>query len=164
MVQVDSEHFPLESTRCDDAELVRVANLSVNTFSRLLRKNGGDTAMHLFQVVQLNAMRSTTKVETKVPHPKSNRIFRKYDNVFREELPLGLPPKRSVDHKLRLTKIRSRPNPLHQLSPAKLEAAKCSGFASQRENSSEQISVRRFALIFQGKRTSRRKVLWIIVL
>ncbi len=86
--------------------------------------------MHLFQVVQLNAIRSTTKVGTKedllsIPHPKQNRILRKYNNVFQEELPPGLPPKRSVDHEIEVDKDSKPPHrPLYQLSPAELEAAK----------------------------------------
>ncbi len=87
------------------AELVQVANLSMKKFRHLLRKRGVDTGVHLFQVVQVNAMRSISKVETKeellsIPHPKLNRILCKYDKVFQEELPPGLPPKRSVDHEI----------------------------------------------------------------
>ncbi len=129
-MKIDSENLTLESTRCDAAELVRVANLRVKKFRRLLRKRGGDTGVHLFQVVQVNAMRSTSKVETKrellrIPLPKLNRIFRKYDKVFQEELPPGLPPKRSVDHEIEFDKDwKPSHRPLYQLSPAELEAAK----------------------------------------
>ncbi len=86
--------------------------------------------MHLFQVVQLNTIRSTTKVGTKedllsISHPKLNRILHKYDNVFQEEIPPGLLPKRSVDHEIEVEKDSKPPHrPLYQLSPAELEEAK----------------------------------------
>ncbi len=91
-------------------------------FRRLLRKRGGERGMHLFQVVQVNAMRSASKVEAKeellrTPHPKLNRIMRKYDKVFKDELPLGLAPKRSADHEMEVDKD-SKPSyrPLYQLA------------------------------------------------
>ncbi len=81
-MKVDSENPPLESTLCDDAALDRVPNLSVKKFRRLLRKRGGDTGTHLFQVIQVHAMRSTSKVETKeelmnIPYPNLKTTLRK---------------------------------------------------------------------------------------
>ncbi len=134
-------------------------------FRRLLRKRGDDTCMHLFQVVQVNAMRSTSEVETKeellsTPHPELNKNLAKYDKMFQEELPPGLPPKRSADHKIEVEKdLTPLHHRLYQLSPAELEAAKnfVQDFASQRENSSEHTSVRRFTLLCQGKGYAARR-------
>ncbi len=73
VVEVTSQTLPLESTMCDDAELVRVVNLSVKRFRRLLRKRRWDRGMQLFQVIQVNAMKRRPNVETKdqllrIPH------------------------------------------------------------------------------------------------
>ncbi len=51
-VKVDAKNLPLESTRCYDAELVRVSSLSVKKFIRLLRKRREGRSMQLFQVAQ----------------------------------------------------------------------------------------------------------------
>ncbi len=105
----------MESTRCDDAELVRVATHSVKTFRRLLRKRGWNTGMNFFQVIQVIAKRSTETFDTKeellsAPHPKLNRI---------------LLPKRSVDREIYVDKDSEPAHlPLHNLSPADLYWAK----------------------------------------
>ena len=52
-------------------------------------------------------------------------VLHKYEDVFREELPAGLPPERPVDHEIE-TKEEEKPphRPLYQLSSKELQATK----------------------------------------
>jgi len=52
-------------------------------------------------------------------------VLHKYEDVFREELPAGLPPERPVDHEIE-TKEEEKPphRPLYQLSRKELQATK----------------------------------------
>jgi hypothetical protein len=57
--------------------------------------------------------------------PRMNSPFKDYSDVFRSELPEGLPPKRSVDHGIETEHGAKPPHrSLYQLSSAELQAAK----------------------------------------
>jgi hypothetical protein len=52
-------------------------------------------------------------------------LLKEYSDVFRSELPDGLPPKRSVDHAIETDHGAKSPHRLlYQLSPAELQEAK----------------------------------------
>ncbi len=51
-------------------------------------------------------------------NPGLKKTLRKYDTVFRGELPPGLPPKTRVDHEIETDKDAKPPHrPLYQLLP-----------------------------------------------
>lgn len=58
-------------------------------------------------------------------HEVLRNILRKFENVFQEELLIGFPLRREVDHAIEIEEGVKRPfRPLYQLSPAELVAAK----------------------------------------
>ncbi len=76
--------------------------------------------MHLFQVVEVIAMRSTSKIKIKegllsIPHLNLNRILRKYDKVFEDELTPGLPPKRSAHEIAVVQRCEAADRPLYEM-------------------------------------------------
>lgn len=108
---------------------VEVQNMSVKKFRELLssRRNNNDT--QIFQLVpQVNSSEFTAskKKVFQVPgNRKLQMLLEKYSSVFREELPSGLPPKRSVDHEIATEKDSKPPHrSLYQLSPVELKATK----------------------------------------
>lgn len=67
-----------------------------------------------------------TKVEPKQPaEPQLHEVLEKYQEVFRGNLPLGLPPERYVDHEIETPSGATPPlRPLYQISPAEMSAVK----------------------------------------
>ena len=77
--------------------------MSVKKFRKLLRKPSKDFGV--FQYVMNNDVELSNKGELKElksrrGNEKFDELLEKYKNVFRKELPPGLPPKRSVDHEI----------------------------------------------------------------
>ncbi len=105
IVKVDPESILLEYTRQDDAKLVRAANLSVEEFRRLLRKRREYRVMQLFPFAQIIIRKSKRKIWLSIPHPKLNRVFHKYGNVFQGEIFPQFRQKWSVAMKFRFKGI-----------------------------------------------------------
>ena len=60
-----------------------------------------------------------------VTDPVMKGILGEYKHLFQDELPAGLPPRRTVDHKIIIEEREKAPHrPMFQLSPDELRAAK----------------------------------------
>ena len=105
-------------------EKVTVTNLGVKKFRQMLRKKSPDK----FQVFQLVARRVPSELDNVKKGKQDSRmdaLLKKYECVFRSELPSGLPPERGVEHTIEVEEGSKPPHrPLYQLSPAELKAAK----------------------------------------
>ncbi len=111
------------------------SKLTAKKLRHLLRKRRGDKSLQLFQVAQVNAMKSHWNVEARdyllsIPHRKLkrallNRALLNYEDVIQENQFPGLPPKRSVDHDIEAERDSEPPQrPLRQLAPEELEEVK----------------------------------------
>ncbi len=97
--------------------------MSVAKFRKILGNNEKKRRLGLFQVVQCG------KFETKDSNIEFSKgmqkLIEKYGNVFRSDLPSGLPPMREVDHEIIVEEDVKPPHRLlYQLSPTVLKAAK----------------------------------------
>lgn len=105
-------------------EKLRVTNLSVMRLRHMLKKESpGKFAV--FHVMVRENQSELQKVKVGKQDARTSALLKKYECVFRSELPAGLPPERSVEHTIEVEK-RSKPphRPLYQLSPAEFKAAK----------------------------------------
>ena len=99
----------------------KVLNLSVKKFRNLVQKKS--SINNIFQLVPKKKYQ--TRYGSNYDDPDVREILLKYDCVFQDELPPGLPPKRSVDHEIETDKDSKPPHrPLYQLSPVELKAMK----------------------------------------
>lgn len=98
-----------------------VSNISIKKFRRLMKEKG----TQVYAVV-LNALESTEYSFGRSPtDPELQNIVKEYSDVFRSELPKGLPPKRSIDHEIITDKDAKIPNRrLFRLSPDELRATR----------------------------------------
>lgn len=107
----------------------KITNIGVKKFRSFIRKNGHKPGFELFHITEVNNLsKASTKAETPLPpdiQHRKDEILKKYTSVFRDELPEGLPPKRSVDHEINIAEGSKPPHqPLFQLSPSELIATK----------------------------------------
>jgi hypothetical protein len=89
------------------------------------RKHKND--LKIYQVIDMNTMTGADSFEgvEQVKSLKVKRLLEQYKDVFRTDIPKGLPPKRSVDHAIETETDKKPPHrPLYKLSPAELRAAK----------------------------------------
>jgi len=129
IVKVGADILPLETTLDLKEDKVQVMNLGVKKFRRMLKTKSSREDFKMFQLVQVNAMKGKpVKSKEELLSSKNaelRRLLCKYEMVLQEELPDGLPPKRSVDHEIEVNGDEKPPHrPLFQLSPAELIAAK----------------------------------------
>ena len=120
-VSVNGEELPLHE---DNSAPVRIHNLGVKKFRSLLRKRKNDPDFQVFGLVPCQNTEAS-KQDKRCPNKRLDDVLEKYRDVFREELPDGLPPKRAIDHEI-VTDPYAKPplRPLYQLSPAEMAAAK----------------------------------------
>ena len=103
---------------------VKVTNLSVRKFRNLLMKKKNCAELQLFQLIPKISLQNRTGI-MKHENPRMQKILQDYKHVFREDLPPGLPPERTVDHEIETDKYAKPPHrPLYQLSPVELKATK----------------------------------------
>lgn len=103
-----------------DETLAKVTNLGVRKFRRMLKNSTGN--FEVYQVVLKNNVSGFTELKR---DDRLKEILEKYKPLFRDDLPPGLPPKRSVDHEIEIEEGSKPPHrPLFQLSPEELKAAK----------------------------------------
>jgi len=127
IVRVDGDKIPIDSTSETEQKLdsaVKVTNMSVKKFRRILRKKSPRN-FQVFQVVSKLSSDDLKKVKRGKQDSRIDELLNRYESVFRSELPDGLPPKRLVEHEIE-TENGSKPphRPLYQLSPAELKACK----------------------------------------
>ena len=98
---IDSEDSP----QVDD---IKVTNLSVKRFRRMIRKRSKN--VEVYQVITREVKPDLEKVKRDKSNRKLDAILHKYEEVFRSELPDGLPPKRLVDHEIEVEKGSKPPH------------------------------------------------------
>ena len=107
----------------------QVLNLDVKKFRRYLKKNPRNSTVQIYQVMQVDGTaknkKNSKEMLLKCDNVYLRRLLNKYEEVFQEELPAGLPPERPVDHEIE-TKENEKPphRSLYQLSPMELKATK----------------------------------------
>ena len=120
-VAVADQHLPVE---VDDSSGPVISNIGVKKFRSMLRKKGSREDFQVLGLVE-NA-EHLRRNEGKASHSQElDNLLYRYHGVFKEELPDGLPPVRSVDHAIE-TEDGAKPpmRPLYQLSPAELVAVR----------------------------------------
>ena len=106
------------------SENVRVTNLSVKKFRQMLKKKSPE-GLQVFHVMVREKPSELEKLKVGKQDARTAALLKKYECVFRSELPAGLPPERSVEHTIEDEKGSKTPHrPLYQLSPAELKACK----------------------------------------
>lgn len=110
-----------KTERLEDPPPLNVTILSVRKFRRLLLKGKGELeVLQLVRKNNVNGFSQLDKCDTKL-----DNVLKKYEAVFREDLPDGLPPESHVDHEITIENDEKHPHtPLFQLSPEVSKAAK----------------------------------------
>ncbi len=96
----------------------------------MLKKNVPERNVQVSPLFQVNSSEKNQKGMCKKEllqnsHSSLEKILHKYETVFQDDLPKGVPPGRAVDHAIEVEKDAKPPHrPLFQLSPAEFEAAK----------------------------------------
>ncbi len=97
---------------------MKVLNINLKKFKNMVKKRCSK-----INVLQLQKMESRKEPGMKFHNPHLRRILRKYDCIFCNLLPHGLPPKINVDHEIETDKNGNPPyRPLYQLSSVELRA------------------------------------------
>eukprot|EP00171_Calliarthron_tuberculosum_P016938 IDg16938t1 len=104
-------------------EKVEITTISVKRFRKAQRQ--GKKAV-IFGLKQINSLDSNSTDDRSVVKDRTlQSILGDYDDIFRKNLPLGLPPKRSVDHEIIIDPDCKIPHRgLYQLSPNELHATR----------------------------------------
>lgn len=129
IVKVNENVLPLVSDEKRKTGEVKVMNIGFKKFRKFIKEKARNY-YEVFQIVQSNTFKVNEKKKSKSEmignsHPGLRDLLQKYEGVFQEEFPDGLPPVRSVDHSIEVDKNEKPPQrPLFQLSPAELAAAK----------------------------------------
>lgn len=115
-VIVEDEPLPLE---CDVNTSPSIGSIGVKKFRILLRKKQGKEGFEVFQVLEANNLSMATRGGAQ--NAKLEELLERYEDLFREELPAGLPRERNIDDAIEIDKDAKPPHrPLYQLSPAEL--------------------------------------------
>ena len=95
-----------------------ITNMGVKKFRSILRKKGNREDFQVYALVA-NAEKPAKQ------NYQLDRLLKRFEGVFKDDLPEGLPPKRSVDHAIETEEEAKPPmRPLYQLSPAELVAVR----------------------------------------
>ena len=107
----------LDSEESSAVDEIQVTNLSVKKFRKMIRKRSKN--VEVYQMIIREVKPDLENVKSDKSNRKLDGILQKYEEVFRSELPDGLPPKRLVDHEIEVEEGTKPPHrPLYQLSPA----------------------------------------------
>lgn len=109
------------------AHVIQVQNIGVKKFRSLLKKKWkSHDALALYQIHQINNFTTACEKKTKsIRDPELEELVTAFKDVFRDDLPDGLPPAREIDHKIETDPEAKPPHRgIFQLSPAELVATK----------------------------------------
>ena len=114
-VAVADQCLPMEK---DEQCTPRITNMGVKKFRSILRKKENREDFQVYALV------ANAEKPAKQNH-QLDGLLKRFEGVFRDDLPEGLPPDRSVYHAIE-TKEGAKPpmRPLYQLSPAELVAVR----------------------------------------
>lgn len=102
---------------------VKLKILRVRKFRRMMRNPTGN--FKVFHIVLKKNVNGLKKIRKEVGDGRLNEILEKYKPLLRDELPPGLPPKRSFNHKIEIEEGGRPPHRLlFQLFMEELKAAK----------------------------------------
>ena len=102
---------------------VKVQSISVKKFRRLYRKKKG--ALFCLKINSLVQGNRLLDGRQHISDPELARLVDEYKEVFRSELPAGLPPKREVEHEIIIDPDAKIPfRKLYHLSPKEQEATR----------------------------------------
>ena len=126
IVKVNSDELIPHEEVCKQKN--QVTSMSVKKFRSLLKKESKSAELQLFQLMPKEEVSGKHSIKDELFTCKDEglrALLEKYKELFRDQLPKGLPPKRSVDHEIE-TSIESKPphRPLYHLSPVELKATK----------------------------------------
>jgi hypothetical protein len=124
-VQLKNGLILMSYKRRKTAEVAKVHNTSIKSVRRELRKmQTMRNDIKSFQLIEVSNA-DCSQDELKVDDARIKALMERYSDVFRTELPDGLPPKRSVDHAIETEPGAKPPHrSSYQLSHAELQAAK----------------------------------------
>lgn len=103
-------------------------NIGVKKFRYIPRNKSKSNYLVLFQVSNLHIYDSIAEKEISIA-PKDDsevqNILARYSDVFRDDLPTGILPKRNVEHKVKTdSEVKMTHRQISHLSPEKLLAKK----------------------------------------
>ena len=105
----------------------KIGNIGLKSFRKKVSRSSQNA--EVFNLVLCDGQTGSSFMNKeellRVPNQKLRALLNEFEDVFQEELPPGLPPKREVDHEI-VTIEGSKPphRPLYQLSPVELSAMK----------------------------------------
>lgn len=94
----DEEYTPLE-----------VTNLIVKNFLHMLSKSPSDS-YKIYQLVCSNGVKGKQYEVIRIKDMKLAKILKRYEDLFQDDLPSGLPQKSSVDHEIEMEEERKPPH------------------------------------------------------
>jgi hypothetical protein len=97
VAQLKDDTLPVMTGAEEFGRAAKVHNMSIKRFRKELRNMHTRDYFKAFQLVQLSNM-DCTQDEKRSIDPKIKSLLKEHSDLFRSELPDGLPPKRSVDH------------------------------------------------------------------
>lgn len=108
---------------------LKVTNIGAKKFRSLQKTRAHQPDFKFFHNKEINNLvKSSATSDSPLPpdiQTKKDQLARKYNFVFRDDLPPGLPPTRAVDQKIEVVKGARPPHrALFQLSPSELIATK----------------------------------------
>jgi hypothetical protein len=116
--------LPLRKGAETIGRVAKVHNISIKRFRLELRKMQTRENIKAFQLVEVSSMDCRVNERNSI-YKRIKSLLKVYSDVFKYDLPDGLPKKRSVDHVIETQHGANPPNrSLYQLSPAELEEAK----------------------------------------
>lgn len=108
----------------DAVSKVTIGNIGVKKFRSLLRNKKKHSETFVVLQVNTSSVAHLQKAKSKGHRTADTEIkalLEEFHDLFTDELPPGLPPKRSVDHVIEVEDDKKPPNrPIFQLSPAEL--------------------------------------------
>ena len=109
-----------------DQQAAGVTMLSALQFKRAAKKSGTEVFLALVRPVKSDGDRAEVEADaSSVEHAAAKKLLGNYRDVFPEDLPSGLPPKRDVDHRIELEPGSVPPTKApYRMSPAQLDELK----------------------------------------
>jgi hypothetical protein len=108
---------PIELCSLSNREVEKLARRGERIYVLLLRVKNGKV-----RLTNINASDGSPNANSKVDQDNVNELIHKFNDVFPDDLPKGLPPKRFIDHKIKLVADATPPfRNHHRLSPQDMD-------------------------------------------
>ena len=104
---------------------LKVLKIGVKKFHKPLRRHKYDIEIYQLVAKILKNGRTAEELQGMATDPVMKGILGEYKHLFQDELPAGLPPRRTVHYEIIIEEGEKSPHrPMFQLSPDELRAAK----------------------------------------